>query len=34
MYLYRGAVATMVDNRITNVTPAYFGNVQDWDLTP
>jgi len=34
MYLYRGAVATMVDNRITNVTPAYFGKRQDWDLTP
>jgi peptide/nickel transport system substrate-binding protein len=32
MYLFRGANPTMVENRITNVTPYYFGNVQDWDL--
>ncbi len=32
MYLYRGANATIVANRISNVLPEYFGNVYEWDV--
>jgi len=32
MYLYYSATATMVDNRISNVTPAYFGNAHEWEV--
>ncbi len=32
MYLYYGANATMVGNRISNVVPAYFGNAHEWDV--
>jgi ABC-type transport system substrate-binding protein len=31
MYLYYSATPTIVDNRISNVIPSYFGNAHEWD---